>query len=164
MYKKNTLTYSFILTILVLFLVNTTAQKPLNSNHSTHDSIVKFAESFVGKPYLYGGCTQKGFDCSGFVYFVYKCFDIEVPRSSADYWTFGNEVAAENCQKGDIILFTGTNYDHSVVGHVGIIISNQGEPIRFIHSSSSKKHRGVTITDYASSSYPKRYMGIRRVS
>ena len=126
------------------------------------DSIVRFAESFVGTPYVYSGNGENGFDCSGFVHFVYKNFGIEVPRISSAYSGFGETVTLEGCQKGDIILFTGTNYNRSSVGHVGIIISDRGEPIRFIHSSSSRKNRGVTITDYHNSKYPRRYMGIRR--
>jgi cell wall-associated NlpC family hydrolase len=126
------------------------------------DSIVKYSITLVGKPYVYGGCSEKGFDCSGFVYFVYRHFDIEVPRSAADYAHFGKKIPLDSCAKGDIILFSGTDYNLNVVGHVGIIISGRGEPIRFIHSSSSAKHNGVTITEYRNSGYPKRYIGIRR--
>ncbi len=61
-----------------------------------------------------------------------KNFGIEVPRISAAYSGFGQPVSLEDCQKGDIILFTGTNYSRSSVGHVGIIISDRGEPVRFI--------------------------------
>jgi len=98
------------------------------------------------------------------VYYVYNHFDLEVPRSSADYAKVGMKIRMDAYRKGDIILFTGTNYDHSVVGHVGIIISNQDEPLQFIHSSSSKRHWGVTITDYQNSGYPERLIGIRRLS
>lgn len=153
---------TLILAFLLLSAVNASAEKSEKPVIDEQDSIVTFAESFVGMPYVYTGSTPEGFDCSGFVYFVYKNFNVEVPRISSAYSGFGKEVTLENCQKGDIILFTGTNYDRSAVGHVGIITSDPGEPIRFIHSSSSRKNRGVTITDYLKSKYPKRYMGIRR--
>jgi len=153
---------TLIVAFLLLCAVNASALEPEKLVINERDGIMTFAETFVGKPYIYAGYTQKGFDCSGFVYFVYKNFNIEVPRTSASYLRFGKEVTLENCKKGDIILFTGTNYNRSVVGHVGIITSEQGEPVRFIHSSSSKKNRGVKITDYINSGYPKRYMGIRR--
>jgi cell wall-associated NlpC family hydrolase len=153
----------FSLLLLLLCAFHAHAQKPEETLPYQQDSLVKFAESFVGKPYVFGGVNPKGFDCSGFVYYIYNNFDMKVPRVSSAYSRFGKEVTLESCQKGDIILFTGTNYDRSVVGHIGIIISDQGEPVRFIHSSSSKKHRGVVITDYINSGYPRRYMGIRRL-
>jgi cell wall-associated NlpC family hydrolase len=147
--------------LLFLFL-NAFGQFPVKHG-SKQDSIVNFAESYLGTPYLYGGATPKGFDCSGFVHFVFKHFTLEVPRSSEDFAHFGREIQIDSCKKGDIILFTGTNYDHSRVGHVGIIISNRDEPLKFIHSSSSKTHWGVTVTDYRSSRYPSRFIGIRRL-
>lgn len=153
----------FSLLLLLACVFHANAQKPEETLPFQQDSLVKFAESFVGKPYVFGGGNPRGFDCSGFVYFIYNNFDIQVPRVSSAYSVFGKEVSLENCQKGDIILFTGTNYNRSVVGHVGIIISDRGEPVRFIHSSSAKKHRGVVITDYLKSGYPRRYMGVRRL-
>jgi len=161
----NTMSIKHTILIFALLLscaFHANAQEPETPGMNTQDRLVKFAESFVGKPYVFGGNTPKGFDCSGFVSFVYKNFDMEVPGISSAYAGFGKEVTFENRQKGDIILFTGTNYDHSTVGHVGIIISDPGESLRFIHASSSKKHRGVTITDYINSGYPGRYMGIKR--
>lgn len=127
------------------------------------DSIVDFALKYIGKPYKWAGNSDKGFDCSGFVSFVYGHFDMKTPRSACDYKLIGTEITIENYHKGDIILFSGTDYNKSIIGHVGIIISENGEPLKFIHSSSSKKHWGVVITDYTNSNYPKRYIGIRRV-
>ena len=147
---------------LLLSIVNAGAEKFSMQAIPEQESIVRFAESFLGTPYVYSGNGERGFDCSGFVHYVYKNFGIEVPRISAAYSGFGQPVSLEDCQKGDIILFTGTNYSRSSVGHVGIIISDRGEPVRFIHSSSSRKNRGVTITDYHNSKYHRRYMGIRR--
>lgn len=151
--------YAFFV-LLLLFSLSFQARA---NDDELPDRIVMFAESFIGKPYVFGGATPGGFDCSGFLYFVYNNFNISVPRVSSGYFHFGREVSLEECQRGDIILFTGTNYNRSVIGHVGIVVSGHKEPLRFIHSSSSDKHRGVTITEYAKSGYPKRYMGIRRI-
>jgi len=156
-----------LLFVLILFLFadktlsSQTVAKPINP---LTDSVVAYAESFLGTPYKYACANpQAGFDCSGFVYFVFAHYGFVVPRSAKDYAHFGTDVSITECRKGDIILFRGTHPGDKEVGHVGIVISNQGEPLQFIHSSSSDNHWGVTITDYFSSNYPKRFIKIIRV-
>ncbi len=128
---------------------------------ATRDSIVDYAKTFVGVPYKYAHCSpNSGFDCSGFTWFVYNHFGVQIPRSSKDYMTLGTRVTLETCKKGDLILFTGTNPAEKRVGHVGIVISNAGDSLQFIHSSSSENHFGVTITNYYKSAYPKRFIGV----
>ncbi len=128
------------------------------------DSVVQYAHTFLGTPYKYGCCSPaSGFDCSGFTWFVFKHYGYSIPRSSKDYVNLGKEVSLGECRKGDIILFRGTHANDKSVGHVGIIISDPGQPVKFIHSSSSKKHPGVVITDYYNSAYPKRFVKICRV-
>jgi peptidoglycan DL-endopeptidase CwlO len=127
------------------------------------DSLVSYAQKFIGTPYVWAGVSPSGFDCSGFVYYVFIHFGYTIQRSSSGLNTAGVKVNMDEVTKGDLILFTGTNPDDKSVGHVGIVISNKGEPLHFIHASSSKKHPGVVITDYANSHYPKRFVGLRRV-
>lgn len=152
----------FLLTFFVFFTTSVFSQKKDIVNFST-DSLVNYAKSFLGTPYKWAGSSSAGFDCSGFVSFVFKHFEIITPHGARDYYKLGKSISIDSCKKGDVILFTGTNYSRKSVGHVGIIISNLGEPVFFIHSSSSKNHWGVTITDYKNSAYPKRFMGIRRM-
>lgn len=135
---------------------------PININIMLPDSIVNFAKKQIGIRYKWGGTTPKGFDCSGFVYYVYNHFGLDIPRSSKGMSDFGKSISLEDCQKGDIILFTRPKSKTRTVGHVGIIISEKGEPIKFIHSSSAKNRRGVVITDFEGS-YITRFVGIRRV-
>lgn len=131
---------------------------------TVRDSIVDYAKTFLGTPYKYANASPStGFDCSGFTWFVFNHFNVAIPRSSKDYATIGKTATLETCHKGDIILFTGTNPKERRVGHVGIVISNPGEPLQFIHSSSSDNHFGVVITDYYNSKYPARFMGVRSV-
>lgn len=128
------------------------------------DSVVAYAETFLGTPYKYACASPSaGFDCSGFTYFVFAHYGFAVPRSAKDYANFGTEVPITECRKGDIILFRGTHPGDKTVGHVGIIISNKGEPLFFIHASSSENHSGVVITDYFNSAYPGRFIKIIRV-
>lgn len=151
-----------IIYIFIFFIYDINAQKSLK-NDCLSDSIVDYANKFIGKPYLYGGSSVNGFDCSGFVYFIYGHFNISTPRSSADYGKIGKIITIDSCRKGDIILFTGTDLNHSVIGHVGIIVNESGQPIKFIHSSSSKNHQGIVITYFDDSAYVSRFIGIRRI-
>ncbi len=133
------------------------------SNAPKADSLVEFAKSLIGKKYCYGSCSPKaGFDCSGFVYYVFSQFGITLPRSSYLMADVGKKIKLENCQKGDLIFFTGTNAESKKVGHVGIIISDKGQPAEFIHSSSGKKN-SVVITQMSSAHYQKRFIKVMRV-
>lgn len=119
--------------------------------------VVAFAKTQVGVPYLYGSTNPaKGFDCSGFITYVFNHFDIVVPRSSIDFTNVGTEISALQAKPGDLILFTGTNPEERFVGHMGIVVNNT-DSLRFIHSTSGKQY-GVTITplnDYYKGRYVK---------
>lgn len=109
------------------------------------DSVVDFAETLLGIPYLYASSDPtKGFDCSGFITYVFNHFNVEVPRSSVDFTDKGIPVTLQAAQRGDLILFTGTDTASTVVGHMGIVTGNT-DTLRFIHSSSGKAD-GVTIS------------------
>lgn len=124
--------------------------------------IIEFARSLTGIRYRYGSASPKsGFDCSGFINYVYRKFDILVPRSSAAFARVGREVKIESLKPGDLILFTGTNASIRRIGHIGMVVSRPGEPIRFIHSTSGKAY-GVTETDL-NGKYRKRYMKAIRI-
>jgi cell wall-associated NlpC family hydrolase len=133
------------------------------SNITKADSLVEFSKSLIGKKYCYGSCTPGGgFDCSGFVYYVFSQFGITLPRSSYLMAEVGEEIKLRNCRKGDLIFFTGTNAESKKVGHVGIVISDKDQPVEFIHSSSGKKN-SVIITPMSSSHYQKRFIKVMRV-
>ena len=152
--------------ILIFLLINssiTFATEGENSRIELRDSIANYAQEFLGVPYVWAGTDATGFDCTGFVYFVFKKFNIKVSRASSGYENYGETVEMNNCQTGDIILFTGTNSAIRKVGHAGIILKNDNGTIDFIHSSSSKKHYGVTITRYNESGYVRRFLRVINV-
>ncbi|RYZ26162.1 MAG: NlpC/P60 family protein [Chitinophagaceae bacterium] len=123
--------------------------------------VVDFAKTLIGVPYLYGSTDPaKGFDCSGFITYVFKHFDIAVPRSSIDFTNVGREVSAAQAAEGDLILFTGTDSAEKFVGHMGIVVSNS-DTLRFIHSTSGKQY-GVTITPL-NNYYKGRYVKTVRI-
>lgn len=127
------------------------------------DSIVDYAQQHLGIPYVWGGSTTDGFDCTGFVYFVFKKFGIKVSRASSGYEDFGEKIDLDESMPGDIMLFTGTDPSQRRVGHAGIVLQNTEGVVDFIHSSSSKKHFGVTVTRYNASGYVKRFLRVIKV-
>ena len=120
------------------------------------DSIIAYAQQYMGTPYLYAGNDpSKGFDCSGFVSYVFKNFDISLPRSSSGYKNIGEKLIPENFKVGDILVFYGYK-DKTVIGHLGIICEANGMESKFIHASSGKAG-SVTISELDSEHYSKRF-------
>lgn len=118
----------------------------INTKNVIANDVVTFAETLRGYPYKWGGAnTQQGFDCSGLVTYVFNKFKIPVPRVSKDFTNAGQYVSTLECKRGDIILFTGTDPNSGVVGHMGIITNNDRGIVQFIHSASGEGG-GVTIT------------------
>jgi len=118
----------------------------INQSPELPDSIVAYAKTLMGTPYVYASVDPKvGFDCSGFITHVFNHFNLIVPRSSVDFTNYGLEIPKEETKPGDLILFTGTDSTIRVVGHMGIIVENNNETILFIHSSSGHAN-GVVIT------------------
>ena len=140
--------------------VSTSSQ--INTEKTSPMVLVKYSETLIGIPYLYGSTNpQKGFDCSGFITYVFNHFNINVPRSSIQFTNVGTEIPIEKSKPGDLILFTGTDSTEHFVGHMGIIISTDSIQTLFIHSTSGKAN-GVTITplnDY----YKSRFVKVIRV-
>ena len=123
------------------------------ANSATAEKIIATAKQYIGVPYVWGGSTPSGFDCSGYVQYVFRLHGITLPRTSKEQFTVGSWVSKANLKPGDLVYF---NTDGSGVSHLGIYIGNN----QFIHASSSK---GVTITSLSNSYWAARYYGARRV-
>ncbi|MEO5647841.1 MAG: C40 family peptidase [Chitinophagaceae bacterium] len=118
----------------------------VNTSNASADSIVQFAETLIGTPYKYGSADPgQGFDCSGFITYVFNHFNIAVPRSSIGFTNAGKTIPLKDAKRGDLILFTGTDSTEKFVGHMGIVTAHVNDSIQFIHSTSGKAY-GVTIT------------------
>jgi cell wall-associated NlpC family hydrolase len=127
----------------------------------TAHGLVEFARTLLGIPYCYASIDpSKGFDCSGFITYVFNHFNIQVPRSSVDFTNAGKEVDLQSAKEGDLILFTGTADSIRTVGHMGIVTENM-DSLRFIHSTSGKAD-GVTIS-LLNEQYKKRFVKIIRI-
>jgi len=125
------------------------------------EEVVAFAKTLIGVPYKYASADPKsGFDCSGFITYVFGHFKIIVPRSSRDFTNVGMPISPEQAKAGDLILFTGTDSTEKFVGHMGLVVSNNNG-IEFIHSTSGKKY-GVTISPLQGY-YQSRYVKTIRI-
>jgi N-acetylmuramoyl-L-alanine amidase len=101
--------------------------------------IVEYAQSYLGVPYLYGGQSREGMDCSGLVQLVYSQVNISIPRGSGEQYDQSIRIKREELLPGDLIFFSTTAEGPS---HVGIYIGGDS----FIHAESSDA--GVTITRF----------------
>lgn len=121
------------------------------------ENIVSWAQSKIGIPYVYGGDTDSGYDCSGLTYKAYASQGITIPRVAQDQYNNANKVSFDDLHVGDLVFFatgSGQNY----VSHVGIYTGNG----KFIHSPNSRsKVREDALDGYWKSAFVSggRYSG-----
>jgi cell wall-associated NlpC family hydrolase len=128
------------------------------------EAIVEYAGTLLGIPYKVAGKDEEGFDCSGFVSYVFKQKGIALPSSSKALLEVGERIDLAKAAPGDIILFTGTDAGSTEVGHVGIIVAHTADSTRFIHSSSACSSACVKYNVLeVSPGYQRRFMMVRRV-
>lgn len=120
------------------------------------NKIIDFAKQYLGVPYRWGGASPSGFDCSGFVYYVFNNVGITLPRSLAQQQNMGVAVAKSDLQPGDVVYFQNTYA--AGISHVGIYVGGG----KFIHAPSSGKV--VSYADLNSNYYVQHYYGARRFS
>ncbi len=133
----------------------------LNGNRNTlKDSIVEYGMELIDTPYVIAGSNTKGFDCSGYVYHVFRNFNIDVPRSTSEYGDFGKEIPVEEVEKGDLLLFLSPT--RNAIGHIGIVSTANGANSEFIHASSGGAMK-VIITSLSNDGYTRRFVKAVRV-
>ena len=132
------------------FAGNTEAASTVASNE-----IVSSAKNLIGIKYRYGGTTKAGFDCSGFIGYIYKNNGVNLPRTAAGMYSTGESVKKANLAVGDLVFF---NTSGKGVSHVGMYIGSG----KFIHASTSK---GVKIDKLNDPYYwGKKYVGAKKVA
>lgn len=123
------------------------------TNNTKGSAIVKSAQKYMGVPYVWGGTTPDGWDCSGYTQYVMKENGISIPRTAAEQYSKGVAVDKANLQIGDMVFFTTYKPGAS---HVGFYMGND----KFIHASSAAKE--VTINSLSEQYYSEHYIGARR--
>ena len=119
-------------------------------------SIVSIAQQYLGVPYVYGGSSASGFDCSGFTMYVFAQVGIKLPHGATSQLSYGTEVSRSDLQPGDLVFFQDYGYTAS---HVGIYIGGD----QFIHASSSYYNgHCVVITSLSETYYNNHYLTARR--
>lgn len=125
-----------------------------NTGSASLDTLLATALSFQGTPYRNGGSDPSGFDCSGFVQWVFSRHGTKLPREVRDQWTLGGKVDRDEVKPGDLVFFETVSKGAS---HVGISLGGD----RFVHAPSSK---GVVRVERLSSGYwSRRWVGAKRV-
>src|SRR5699024_8529524 len=118
-------------------------------NDST--DVIGHAKELIGTPYEWGGTSSSGFDCSGFIQFVYEKEDKNLPRTVREVWNYGSLVDEPSI--GDLVFFETYQAGPS---HMGIYLGN-GD---FIHAGSSE---GVTISNINAEYWHQRYIGAKNI-
>lgn len=108
----------------------------LKSEGHTNKQIVMLSRKYINTPYQKGGKNSRGFDCSGFVHFIYGKMGRKIPGNTDKLAKFGYEVPLKKAQKGDLIFF-GHNNDEKPF-HVGIVSNKPDVTLTFIHATTSK--------------------------
>jgi hypothetical protein len=119
------------------------------------NKIVETAKQFLGAPYVYGAESPAGFDCSGFVRYVYRtAAGIRVPKSSRSIWDTGEPVEPGTAKPGDIMVF---NTVGNTASHVGIVLEGGS----LIHAVSSGPRTGVIVSSLTDRYFGPRILGAR---
>lgn len=119
-------------------------------------AIADFALQFVGYPYVYGGSSPSGFDCSGFTSYVYKQFGYSINRTASAQLDNGYAVSMSELQPGDLVMFKKGSTSKRAT-HVGLYIGNN----QFVHASTSSV--GVIISSMSEAYYTTGFVGGRRL-
>ncbi|MDR1211111.1 MAG: C40 family peptidase, partial [Spirochaetaceae bacterium] len=117
--------------------------------------IIDAARQYVGVPYVYGAASPSGFDCSGFVGYVYNAAaGISLPRTSKNIWASGETVRTAAAQPGDLIVFDTVG---GAPSHVAILLDDE----TMIHAVSQGPRTGVIISPVQDRYFAPRIMGMR---
>jgi cell wall-associated NlpC family hydrolase len=116
--------------------------------------VADLAQGYVGTRYRWGGMSPAGFDCTGFVKFVYSHFGVELPRNEAGQLNSGLPVGVDDLQPGDLVVFANT-YKRGL-SHVGIYLGDG----RFVHAANER--HGVTVSNLWDGYWGPRFAGASR--
>lgn len=124
------------------------------------DAIIKYAKQFMGVPYVWGGMSPSGFDCSGFINYVFRGFGFSLTRTSYGLAELGTTVSLKDLEPGDLMFFKARNLNSKQVGHVALVVDTTDGIIQFIHAART----GIRIDTFNNHSYyVPRYIKSKRL-
>jgi len=135
-------------------IVDDSNETYIDANQTLRDKIIALAKSKIGSPYKYGETGSHFFDCSGFVYYLFKEQNISIERTSLAQSKGGNEINRTQIQRGDMVFFDTSSKGY--VNHSGIYLGED----KFIHASSGRA-KSVTISNMNAWYKDKFLWGIR---
>jgi cell wall-associated NlpC family hydrolase len=159
---KNTylLIYKISLLCLSIVFLSGCASRKAKLRDKTVANVIKTAKTYTGTPYLWGGTTRSGLDCSGLTLNAFKAADITLPRTADAQALLGEKVKVKELQPGDLLFFA-TGKKKREITHVGIVTELKAKDnIKFIHASTSL---GVVETNLFSDYFFKRFKLARRI-
>lgn len=129
-----------------------TVAKETSNQAAQPSGLIQTAKQFIGVPYVWGGTSPSGFDCSGYINYVFKQMNVTIPRTVSDIWNMAQPT--NNLSIGDFVFYETYKKGPS---HMGIYLGNR----QFIHASAS---RGVQISSIDGEYWKKRYLGSKRIN
>lgn len=140
--------------ILLIVLTNCVFAQDVIPIQAKRNAIVEECKKYIGTPYLYGGLTKDGIDCSGFVFTTVRdSAGIQLPRTVKALYSFVQMIPDSKKQKGDLVFFRTVE---STISHVGIYIGKD----QFMHSVSDGPNTGVIVSSLKENYWKTRYAGV----
>lgn len=152
-----------LLLLSFFFAANLHAQQDYTDCEQRIDDLIDTALKYIGVQYDSAGSTPRGFDCSGFICYVYSRFGVKLPRHSGDQWKVGEMLLLSEIKRGDLVYFVTQKSGYQKIGHVGMAVSDydeKTESFKFIHANSTDGY--VNISDFKKHFLHNQYGGARR--
>ncbi len=152
---NNKLLFNIPMLFVICFFLGACGSKS-SGNFTVGQKVAKTAHSQIGKDYVFGGASpQKGFDCSGLIWWAYKEHGITVPRVTKDQATTGKKISSSNAKPGDIVVFKPSHSSSAL--HTGLYLGAN----KFIHSPRTGAE--IRIESINNSYWKPKLKSVRRV-
>jgi cell wall-associated NlpC family hydrolase len=150
----------YMLVLGAVFMLSSCASHKARVRQEKVKKVIETARSYMGTPYLYGGTTRSGMDCSALTMHAFRSVDVALPRSAEEQSKVGTNVKLRDIQPGDLVFFA-TGRSRRKITHVGLVTDRRSrENVKFIHASTTL---GVVETNIYTDYYFKRFRMARRV-